>query len=142
MPAGPALSRRTTLALAAGVVALAGCDDGDGGPDSAPTGSPGSADPDVALVDGVLAELARAQRVASSAGDTDLVALHGAHIEALNGTPAPTPARGRFGAADVQQRERRLQSHLVAAAVDAQSGALAALLASMSAAVSQRLASR
>lgn len=140
MPAGPPLSRRTTLALAAGVVVLAGCDDGDDGPDSAPTGAPGSADPDIALVDAVLTELVHAQRVASSAGDTDLVALHGAHIEALNGTPAP--AGGRFGAADVQQRERRLQSHLVAAAMDAQSGALAALLASMSAAVSQRLAAR
>jgi hypothetical protein len=126
------------------VVVLAGCDDGDGdgGPGTAPTSSSETPDADVELVAGVVAELVRAQQVASSAGDTDLVALHGAHLEALEATSVTSPVPGTFGAADVQQRERRLQTHLVGAAVDAQSGALAALLASMGAAVSQRLAAR
>lgn len=139
MPAGPRLARRTALAAAAGLVVLSGCDDGDGTSDEQDGAPAETPDPDAELVAAVLAELTRAQRVASSAGATDLVALHGAHLEALGGTPAPAPSRRRFDAADVAQRERRLKSHLVEAAVAAQSGALAALLASMSAAQSQVL---
>ena len=136
MPAGPRLARRTTLAVAA-LAVLSGCDDGDRDEqDGAPTAAP---DPDTELVAAVVAELTRAQRVASSAGATDLVALHGAHLEALDGTPATDPPSRTSGAVDLARRERRLQSHLVEAAVAAQSGALAALLASMSAAQSQVL---
>ena len=140
MPAGPRLARRTTLAVAAGVVVLSGCDDGDPGDPADPTGSAAAtADPDVALVDGVLAELDRAQRIAAAAGADDLVALHAAHLEALGATsttPLPAPARPR----DLARHEQQLQTHLVEAAVAARSGALAALLASMSAAQSQVLA--
>lgn len=145
MPAGPRLARRTTLALpvgvAAGLVTVAGCDDGSRSPgDAAPTSAP-EPDPDVALVDGVLEELDQALRLASAAGAVDLVALHRAHIEALEGTPPVPGPRRRVDAAAVRGRERRLQAHLAEAAVAAASGALAGLLASMSAAVAQRLAS-
>jgi hypothetical protein len=135
------LARRTTLALAAvGLVAVAGCDDGDE-KSPAPTVTP-TPDPDTALVDRVLTELAGAERLASAAGELELAALHRAHIEALDGTP-PTGVPGRqVGADAVHEREQRLQAHLVEAAVAAESGELARLLASMSAAVSQRQAAR
>jgi hypothetical protein len=135
------LLRRTTLALAAagGLVVVAGCDDGDERPAPAPSPSPS---PDTALVDRVLIELAGAERVASAAGELELAALHRAHIEALDGTP-PTHEPGRTASKDaVDRREQRLQTHLVAAAVAAESGELARLIASMSAAVAQRQVSR
>jgi hypothetical protein len=142
VPAGPRLARRTTLALAAGLVGVAGCDDGSGSSDGDTPASIPAPDPDVALVDGVLEELGRALRLAAAAGASDLVALHRAHIEALDAT-APTPGRRRqVDPAALQRRERRLQTHLVEAAVAAGSGALAGLLASMSAAVSQRESQR
>ena len=133
---GPRVPRRTALAIAtAGLVAVAGCDDGET-PAPAATASP---DPDVALVDGVLTELADAERLATAAGAIELAALHRAHIEALDGTP-PTGVPGRTAGSDaVRRREQRLQNHLESAALQAESGALARLLAAMSAAVSQRL---
>lgn len=148
VPAGPRVARRATLALpvgvaagvAVGAVVVAGCDDGsDGSGGAAPTPAP-DPDPDVALVDGVLEELDRALRLASAAGAVDLVALHRTHIEALDGTPPAPGPRRRVDAAAVRRRERRLQAHLIEAAVAAESGPLAGLLASMSAAVAQRLA--
>jgi hypothetical protein len=134
---GPLLRRRTALTLAAaGLVAVTGCDDGDR---RTPAPTP-TADPDVALVDEVLAHLKAAERVALSVGDSDLVALHRAHIEALDGTP-PTGRPGRMPRTDALRRqEQKLQQHLESAALAAESGALAQVLASMSAAVSQRLA--
>lgn len=138
MPPGPVLRRRSALALAALAAAAAtGCDDGDGAP--AATSTP-TVDPDTALVDEVLVELARAERIATAGGRPEWAALHRAHIAALDG-PAPTgsPARA-VGAAVVRRREQHLQTHLVDAAMAAESGALARLLASMSAAVAQRLA--
>ena len=148
MPAGPRLARRTTLALAAGplvgLVAVAGCDDGGDGSPAASRTATQPPEPDVELVDGVLEELGGALRVAAAAEMADLVALHRAHIEALDGTP-PTPLtpstrspRRPADAATVRRRERLLHAHLVEAAVAAESGALARLLASMSAAVAQR----
>jgi hypothetical protein len=128
--------------VAAGLVAVAGCDDGGAGGRAATPAATPAPDPDVALVDGVLEELGRALRLASAAGATDLVTLHRAHIEALDGTaPAPTSVR-RVDAATVRRRERLLQAHLVESAVAAESGPLARLLASMGAAVAQRLAPR
>jgi hypothetical protein len=134
---GPLLPRRTALTLAAaGLVAVTGCDDGDQ-PTPAPTPTP---DPDVALVDHVLAELAAAQRLTAAVGDADLTALHRAHIEALDGAP-PKGRLGDMPRTDaVRRAEQKLQKHLESAALAAESGALARLLASMSAAVSQRLA--
>ncbi|WP_296604127.1 hypothetical protein [Nocardioides sp.] len=153
MPAGPRLARRTALALGAGVIVLTGCDDGDtpSGAGAAPSVEP---DPDVALVGAVVEELTRVRATASSAGAADLVALHDAHLAALDGatdlssaspptspstspsTSPATPGRAR----DLWRHERALQARLVEAAVEARSGALAALLASMSAAQSQALA--
>lgn len=148
VPVGPRLTRRTTLALpvgvglgvASGVVVVAGCEDGsDGTGGPVPTATP-EQDPDAALVTRVLGELSAAQRHASSAGAAGLVALHRAHIAALDGTTVGTAVRRPVPVGDLQRRERRLQRHLVEAAMAAEGGALAGLLASMSAAVSQRLA--
>jgi hypothetical protein len=136
VPAGPRLPRRTAIALAAaGLVALAGCDDGEKSA-SAPTSTP---DPDVALVDRVLVELANAERLAEAAGLTELSAMHRAHIEVLGG-PEPTPAAARMSVPVARRKEQHLQRHLAAAAQEAESGALARVFASMSAAVAQRLA--
>jgi hypothetical protein len=135
------LLRRTTLSLAVagGVVAVAGCDDGDEKP--APSATPGP-DPDTALVERVLTALAGAERVASAVGELELAALHRAHIEALDGTP-PTGEPGRTTSREaVRRREQRLRTRLVDAAVAAESGELARLLASMSAAVAQREVAR
>jgi hypothetical protein len=118
------------------MVAVAGC---DGRSAPAPAAAP-TPDPDVALVDQVLRRLRHAERVARAGGADDLVDLHRAHIEALDGTP-PTgkvPLKSAPGA--LRSSEQRLQKHLASAALDARSGALARLLASMSAAVAQRLA--
>jgi hypothetical protein len=123
---------------AAGVAGAAGCDDPDGPPG---TGATPSADPDTALVDGVLTDLRAAARAASRAGLTGWAALHRVHIEALQGDP-PRMAAGAAQGVDpaaVLRREQQLQQRLVEAAVAAESGVLARLLASMSAAVGQRL---
>ena len=142
MPAGPLLPRRSALAvgLAAGVagtVVLSGCEGSDLDPRQALTGP---VDPDVALVDDVLADLVRAERIATAGGRLEVAAMHRVHIEALDGEP-PSGAPRRAVADDVvRRREQQLQRQLVAASMAAESGALARLLASMSAAVSQRLA--
>ena len=137
MSVGPRLQRRTALAVAAaGVVLVGGCDDGGGDSLPAPTPTP---DRDAALVREVLAELADAERLAEAAGLTELSALHRAHIAALDG-PEPTPTAARMSPAVAARKERALQQHLAGAAMAARSGALAGLLASMSAAVAQRLA--
>ncbi len=70
--------------------------------------------------------------------------LHTQHLRALEG-PRPrgrTPVRGNSTAVrkTVRASEARLQSSLATAAVTAESGPLAALLASMSAAIAQQLA--
>jgi hypothetical protein len=142
-PGPPPVARRTTLALGVtGLLGLAACDDGDSEPRSAPTPA---ADPDSELVERVLADLRGALRLAVAASLHDLAELHRAHITALDGDLAPAgPGRrlaGRARAlAEVRARETRLHRQLVEAAVAADSGRLARLLASMSAAVSQRLA--
>lgn len=136
MHAGPRLvSRRTTLALGAAAIAVSGCDDGD----SSDPQPPPAPDPDVALVDDVLFELAGAERLAYAGGFVDLAALHRAHIEALDG-PETQLAPGHATKAAVRRNETRLQRILVHASMTAESGALARLLASMSAALSQVLA--
>ena len=141
--------------LGVGVGALAGCDlDPDG---SAPQPSAG-ADPDSGLVDTVLAELRALSVLVSGVGAahpglqrtmTGLRELHVAHREALGDEPAEEPAGDahldpRTGAAQaldlVRSRERRAQGRLADWSVAAQSGALARLLACMSAGVAQHLA--
>lgn len=140
MPAAPhLLARRTALTLGAVAIVATGCDDGDSSdPAGAPPATP-TPDPDTVLVDAVLADLARAETLALGAGFVDLAALHRAHIEALEG-PEAEPGTGGASKAAVRRAEQRLQRQLVQASLEAESGALARLLASMSAAVAQRLA--
>ena len=109
---------------------------------------------DAALVDDVLGELAAATGVVLAAQRgarrlradlRPLLVLHGEHVRLLGARLPVDPddagrrrdARERLAA--VRRREQRLQRVLADAAVAADSGALARLLASMSAAVAQRL---
>ena len=152
--ARPTATRRAAIALgAAGLLAVAGCD----GDDEQPAGgrTPAAhADPDRELVDSVLADLAAVTGLVSRVGSrfatlademSDLRRMHNAHIRALDGSPAKGRPAGRVPATAsaartlVRRRELSLQRRLVEAAVSAESGTLARLLASMSAAVSQRL---
>ena len=134
MPAGPHVHRRTALALGvAGLAVLTGCDDHDSEPGATPT-----PDPDEALVATVVAELSVALRAATHAGEGDLVQLHRAHLRALESAPHDS-ASGRMPNLSLREREKVLQAGLANASMAAQSGELARLLASMSAAVSQQL---
>lgn len=137
MPADPLLSRRALLGVGTiTLTALAGCaSDSDPTPESAPKTSD---DPDQDLVDRVLDELAGAEQLAIAAGVATLALLHRTHIEALDGSPVP-PTPGATTMAALRRTERRLQTQLTDASLAAESGGLARLLASMSAAVSQHL---
>lgn len=155
-------------AVGVGVGALAGCDlDPDSsGPERAaqPTTEPSAypdADPDSGLVDTVLAEIRDLTGLVSSVGAahpglrgamTGLRDLHLAHREALadelGDEQTDEPAGGgqldpRTGPKEalalVRGRERRTQSRLADWSVAAESGALARLLACMSAGVAQQL---
>lgn len=157
--AAPRVGRRTAvLGLAAGVL-LAGCDHGDdiGKPNAtATTTADASADPspsareqtaDERLVDEVVGGLDGAIAVLVAARRhrelrpvlTPLLKAHRQHVEALQGEATETPAATPASYEDVQHSERRLQAALVEAAGKAESGALAKLLASMSASVTQHL---
>lgn len=134
---GPRLPRRAALALgAAGLVAVAGCEsDGTSEPDPPPTTPEPDADQE--LVDRTVASITAVWRLT---GDRpSLAAVHLAHVEALGGEIDVTPVRRAVDADALRRREDALQRELVRAAMTAESGALARLLASMSAAVSQQL---
>jgi hypothetical protein len=157
--------RAPAAAVAAGLVA-AGCDlSGSSDPGagttspSAPGGTPEptttpTTDPDEALVARVRTEVAGAAALVAAAGTgrpalarelAPLARLHRRPLQALPGAEAEAPpdqVRGDASAAlrRVRAREAGLQTALAEAAVEASSGPLAALLASMSAAVAQRLA--
>jgi len=137
VPVDPLLSRRALLGVGTITLAtLSGCaSDGDPPPGSAPATS---GDPDQDLVEQVLDELAAAEQLAVAAGVPALALLHRTHIEALDGTPS-VPAAGTATKSALRRTERRLQTRLVDASMAAESGGLARLLASMSAAVSQHL---
>ena len=128
-------------------------DPADPGPGPTDGSSAGTEDPDARLVRQVVAALGAALAV------TDGVArarpplirevapwrhLHRAHLEALESDGRVRPQRLRGSAADLRARLRReetgLQRELADAALAARSGALASLLATMSAAVAQQLA--
>ena len=135
MPPGPRLPRRAAIALgAAGLVAVAGCDDGSGTPVPPPSPSP---DADETLVDDVLAEITAVWRLTASR--PELAAVHEAHIAVLEGEIDAAAVRRRVDVAVLRSREKDLQGALVSASLAADSGELARLLASMSAAVSQQL---
>lgn len=138
------LPRRAVPVLLAGAaIALAGCDllpATDPAEPPAPTA-------DELLVGSVAAAVLTARDLAASRpGGLPYAALHEAHLAALGrpvtstspvspaSTPTPMPAQ-----ADLVATEQALQTTLVEAAVGAEDGELARLLASMSAAVAQQL---
>jgi hypothetical protein len=134
----------------AGIVALTGCDRDRGSeePTSQQTTAP-PVDADADLVDEVLQRIAEVAAVVSEGRGQDprlrrrlrpLAELHGAHGAALGAEPLSlsTPRRGRT-LAQVRAAETELQRQLTEAAVRAESGALAKLLASMAAGVAQHL---
>lgn len=163
MPDRPtATTRRTAIAGALGGLALiAGCDLDDLDPTADPTPSDGqpddfepAQDADATLVDEVLNELQGLIELLSVEGSkhprlaeplTTLVDLHLAHREALGGDPIaagivaePTP-RPAEALLLIRTRELSAQRRLTDWCVRANSGALARLLASMSAAVAQHV---
>jgi hypothetical protein len=152
------VTRRTALGGAlAGVAVLAGCDLGDLGSDdpaSAPTPSSGPDNPDAGLVEDVIDEVAatlllvetlRRRHGALRRPLGGLARVHDAHLEVLGSSrrsdrrPPRTSDAGE-ALAMLRARELRHQRLLADRAVAAQSGRLARLLASMSAAVAQQLA--
>ena len=76
---------------------------------------------------------------AVAANVTRLTAMHLAHLAALDAEP-PTATTSTATGPEVRATEREHQRYLVDASLRAESGPLARLLASMSAAVSQQLA--
>jgi hypothetical protein len=166
LPDRPLVRRRTALAGALGAIAAtvvaAGCDTGDDLGENHATGSPSPSPsvaqepeqtPDEALVDNVLVGLAAAVATVQGARRfrqlrpalAPLLHAHRAHAEVLEGelandSPAPRPADQVAAVEAIRVSETQLQAALVDAAGRAESGALAKLLASMSASVTQHLA--
>lgn len=150
------VTRRTTIVGAlAGTAALAGCeadrrDDGPAGRSAPAAGT----DPDAALVATVTAELdelvalvaaAAARRPVLARDLAAFSALHQAHRATLpEGDTAPPRPRvtgtPRDVATQLLRREEQARRRLADWALDAESGALARLLASMSAGVAVHLA--
>jgi hypothetical protein len=159
----PLVRRRTAVTGALGGLALlAGCDHGDdlvppraGSTAPTPTQSAEAPEqtPDEALVDAVLGQLSTALAVAINSWKAPelrrsmgtRIRAHRQHIKVLEGElpaesppgPPPDPAAALHA---VRAGEQQLQTALVDAAGRAESGALARLLASMSASVTQHLA--
>jgi len=163
VPDRPLVRRRTAVVGAFGGLAAAvlvsGCDTGDdlAPPSAGPTPSTSApADeqtPDQALVEEVLGDLAAAVDVLTAARTfralrkplAPLVRAHRAHVEALageleTGSGPVVPANAAAALLAVRRSERALRASLVDTAQRAESGALARLLASMSASVTQHLA--
>jgi hypothetical protein len=160
VPARPlTATRRTALAVAAGLTGLAACTsdpaDSPAGPGDAQTTSAPPVDADQELVTGIAVQLAVLgvevdsimQAFPALRGELrPLRRMHAAHLEALGGFDDPIPSpepqtEGRSAAVqDLVLQEQHLQRELARDAVRAESGTLAKLLASMSAAVAQHLA--
>lgn len=156
------LSRRTFLGAGAGgtAVLLSGCDALDsvlGESDPVPPGAVSptapAVDADSALVEEVATAIASAGALASATGTTipalarvgaRLARIHEAHAGELGRTTAadqPVVDGGRTAALRrLWRSEDALQLRLVAAAQDAESGALAQVFASMAAALAQQQA--
>jgi hypothetical protein len=137
----------------------AGCDTGNdlappsGGPTPSTSATTHEQTPDETLVDDVLDDLAAAVDVVVAARAfralrqslAPLLRAHRAHVDVLEGeidagSDAEAPANADAALLAVRRSERALQASLVDAAQRAESGALARLLASMSASVTQHLA--
>ena len=156
----PRASRRAVLVGGgvAGGAALATTLSGCGSADSDAGDSAGAADPtapavgaDSDLVDRVAEHLGETLTLALSTGASfpalrpltrRLVALHRAHLDEL-GRPGDGISGGKVGGgaetarARLLRSEEKLQARLARAALEAESGALAQVLASMAAAVAQ-----
>jgi hypothetical protein len=129
VPVDPQLSRRVLLtAGVAGAALVSACG-------VARSPAPASAgDPDGSLVDEVVSRITATAALA--ARTPQLIALHTAHLDALEAAP---PVPGTAPLPQLRRSERELQRFLVDASVRAQSGPLARLFASMSAALAQAL---
>lgn len=156
------LSRRTLLGAGAGgtAVLLSGCDaldsvlgEGDPAPPGAVSPTAPAVDADSALVEEVATAIARAGALATATGTAvpaldrigdRLARIHTAHAGELGRTSAADLPAVDGGKAAALRRlwrsEDALQSRLVAAAQDAESGALAQVFASMAAALAQQQA--
>jgi hypothetical protein len=134
----------------AGLAAIAGCDDNPGPAPTPGTTPTASGDGDVALVADLVERMAETTGLVALARRTHrdlrpplrpLAEMHAAHREALDPDAADAAiATGPAGLRQVRRAESTLQRHLTDAAVRAESGALAGLLASMAAAIAQHLA--
>ncbi len=144
----PVTSRRTAMGGAlAGLVVASGCDADPApaeGRRAEPTAPP--VDADAELVDQVAEHIAKASAAVAAARKESsqlrrslrpLQRLHAEHLAVLE--VRAEPDAGQPAARDVRAAETALQRQLADAAVRAESGALAQLLASMSAAVAQQL---
>jgi hypothetical protein len=161
----PATSRRAAVGVACGAALLAGCSldlDGDHDDPAAEPSSAGSTgptdaadDPDAAAVDEAVAttqELLGLLATGGPALDPDglLAAMHAAHLAVLTdgeSSASPSPAtspstspQGPSSVARLRRRELAAQREFARLGVAASSGALARLLASMSAGVAAHLA--
>jgi hypothetical protein len=148
----PSLTRRTALGAAlVGLVTISGCDLDDLDPRSdpaspdAPAASAPPVDADTTLVAGVVGALSETLAAATAVRRRDraafrpLAQLHRRHLRELDGEPSAAVG-GRVAPAALVGQEQQLQQSLAAAALAAESGELARVLASMSAAVAQQLA--
>jgi hypothetical protein len=155
----PRASRRTLLTggtvAGAALLAVAGCGDirADGDGAAADDPSAPSVNADSELVETVGGQLARALGLAAATAASvpqvrqlarGLVALHRTHLSEL-GQPDSVEGGRVTGTAEAARArllrsEEKLQQQLVRAALDAESGALAQVFASMAAAVAQERA--
>jgi hypothetical protein len=157
---------RRSAVTASGLAALglAACTSGQpSGSSGAASGSTSSAtgtvtpsaaaDPDrvaldraIAITAGLISGLAAADPVIDPGGR--LAAIHEAHLAALQDaagstlTPSPGPPGGKLTAARLRRRELNAQRELARLALAADSGALARVLASMSAGIAAGLSHR
>jgi hypothetical protein len=146
----PRASRRTALGALALLPLLAACsgrvDDAVDRLRAPETTPPAPPNPDAAAVAEVAGAIASVRdTIAAGAGSqpvvADLVALHTAHLQALSASPAhPTPSSSSAPVAEVRTRETALAQLITARAVAAHDPELARLLASMAAAIGQRVA--
>ena len=165
MPGGiPPTTRRTTLGSLLALAAVSACDVDDLRPpedDAEPSPAASESSPpdaDSRLVEATVGEilqiltvLASARRFASlQASVRELARMHRAHLAVLSpgldpGKPVRSSVRVPRSPKDalrqVRTAENALQRRLATSAVEARSGSLARLLASMSAAVAQHVAS-
>ena len=156
-----ATRRAVVAASGAATLGLAGCTSDGSSSTPPPTGSgessatePASADPDQVALDRAVAittDLLVALEGAPPGLDPTgrLAAMHSAHLDALqvatgaSATPtAPVQAAPPLTPARLRRRELRAQGELARLAVAAESGALARVLASMSAGIAAAMAGR